>query len=71
MEFILLTSTRREYLYKLEDLSGQHHTGEYIAGIINNLIQRIGKGKIAAIVSDNRSNVQKARELVTTQHHFN
>jgi len=52
----------------LEDLSGQHHTGEYIAGIINNVIQRIGKEKIAAIVSDNGSNVRKARELVTTQY---
>ena len=49
-------------------LSEQHHTGEYIAGIINNVIQRIRKEKIATIVSDNGSNIRKARELVTTQY---
>ena len=55
-------------MYKLEDLSEQHHTGEYIAEIIDNFIKKIGIKKIAAIVSDNGSNVTLARKIIHEKH---
>ncbi|PKY34622.1 hypothetical protein RhiirB3_499344 [Rhizophagus irregularis] len=38
--------------------------GEYIAKKIEDVINRVGVSKFSAIVSDNSSNVQKARELI-------
>jgi hypothetical protein len=57
-------------LYKLEDFSKQHHTGEYIAEIVNNIIEKIGVKKIIAVVTDNGSNVTLARKIIQEKHKF-
>lgn len=59
-----MTPSREEYLYKLQDLSEHSHTGNYIAEVIGEVIEKIGPNKILAIVSDNASNVQNARKII-------
>jgi hypothetical protein len=61
---MVLTSDRKEYLYHLEDLSDQHHTGEFLASKIEAIITQIGAEKISAIVSDNGANVAAARSII-------
>ena len=64
---MILTSSRKEYLYKLSDLSENSHTGEYLADQIKEVINSIGSNKFSAIVSDNARNVKKARELINKE----
>jgi len=59
-----MTPSREEYLYKLQDLSEHSHTGNYVAEVIGEIIERIGPNKISAIVSDNASNVRNARKII-------
>ena len=62
--FIVMTPSRKEYLYQLFDLSEDSHTAEYLATIIKKVISGIGKDRICAIVSDNAANVRNARKLI-------
>ena len=48
---MILTSSRKEYLYKLFDLSENSHTGEYLADQIKEVINSIRSNKFSAIVS--------------------
>ena len=66
--FVLLTSTRQEYLYKLGDFSNQSHTAEFLANQIEIVIDRINSKKILAIVSDNGANVASARRLICSKY---
>jgi len=59
-----MTPSREEYLYKLEDLSENSHTGNYLAEVIGKVIEKIGPNKISAIVSDNAANVRNARNTL-------
>ncbi|CAB4473899.1 unnamed protein product [Rhizophagus irregularis] len=66
--FIVLTSTREEYLYELGNYSNQSHTAEFLANQIESVINRIGSKKIIAIVSDNGANVASARRLICSKY---
>lgn len=67
--FMLITSSsRKEYLLSLEDLSNIRHTGQHIADVIEEVINRIGNEKFVAIVSDNGSNVASARQIITQKY---
>ena len=57
-------------MYKLKDFSKQHHTGEYIAEIIDSIIEKIGVKKVVAVVSDNGSNVTLARKIIHEKYKF-
>ena len=52
-----MTPSREKYLYKLVDLSEHSHTANYVAEVIEEVIEKIGPNKISAIVSDNAANV--------------
>ena len=56
--------TRKKYLYQLSDISEHSHTTEYISSVIEKVIVDIGVNRILAVVSDNASNVRKAREII-------
>jgi len=43
--FMLLTSSRQEYLLRLEDLSKEHHTTQFLANVIEETINQIGTKK--------------------------
>ena len=68
--FLVLTSSRKQYLYSLRDYSLAHHTGEFLAAEIKTIIDQIGAIKIKAIVTDNDANVKLARELVTKEYPY-
>lgn len=61
----MLTPSRKEYLLRLEDLTQNSHTSEYLSNVIKDVIRQVGVNKIAAIVSDNAANVAGARQIVT------
>ena len=66
--FLLLTSSRKEYLLWLEDLSKEHHTAQNLSDVIIDIIERVGSKKFVAIVLDNASNVMAARRIVTQKY---
>ncbi|CAB4407406.1 unnamed protein product [Rhizophagus irregularis] len=59
-----MTPTRKEYLYKLVDLSENFHTANYVAQVVGEIIEKIGSTKILAIVFDNAANVRNARVIL-------
>jgi hypothetical protein len=59
-----MTPTKKEYLFKLTDLSEESHTANYIFRVVSEIIDKIGPNKISAVVSDNASNVRNARQLI-------
>lgn len=66
--FIILTPTREEYLYKLENYSEESHTAEFLANQIELVINRIGSKKFSAIISDNAANIALARRLICSKY---
>ena len=66
--FIILTPNRQEYLYCLKDLTNEHHTGRLLADEILSILTQIGNKKFIALVTDNGSNVNLARSLISTQY---
>jgi hypothetical protein len=60
-----LTLTRQEYLYKIQDLSEEKHTGNFLAEEILKVINSIGIKKFAAIITDNGPNIAVTRNLIT------
>ncbi|CAB5373801.1 unnamed protein product [Rhizophagus irregularis] len=65
--YVILTPDREQYLYALHDYSGDHHTGDFLASQITDIIKKIGPEKVFALVTDNAANCIKAREIVTNQ----
>ncbi|CAB4437160.1 unnamed protein product [Rhizophagus irregularis] len=43
--FIIMTPSRKEYLFKLADLSENSHTGNFLSEIIGEVIEKIGANK--------------------------
>src|SRR6266540_1720445 len=66
--FLLITSSRKEYILHLEDLSKEHHTSHNISEIIFEIIDKVSSDKFVAIVSDNASNVMTIRRIVVQRH---
>ncbi|PKB94852.1 hypothetical protein RhiirA5_437909 [Rhizophagus irregularis] len=62
--FIVITPSRKKYLYQLSDLSECLHTAEYLSSVIEKVIVDIEIDQISAVVSDNASNVKKACEII-------
>jgi hypothetical protein len=65
--FTILTPTNKEYVYQLSDLSSNSHTGQFIAEKIEKILDKVGPNKFSAIVSDNGSNVRRAREIIKSK----
>jgi len=61
---MLITSQRKEYFLNLENLSDKRHTAECISNVIEEVINRVGIDKFAAIISDNGTNVAVARRII-------
>ena len=66
--FTILTSTCKEYIIQLSDLSADSHTSDFITENIKAIINRIGPSKFAAVVSNNGANVWKAREIIQIEY---
>lgn len=66
--FMIITSSREEYLYSLQDFSSDHHTTEFLTNKIDEMIQKIGPKKVGAIVSDNAANISAARKAISLKY---
>ncbi|CAB5377283.1 unnamed protein product [Rhizophagus irregularis] len=65
--YVILTPDQEQYFYALHNYSGDHHTGDFLASQITDIIKKIGPEKVSALVTDNAANCVKAREIVTNQ----
>ena len=61
---MILTPIRKKYIIQLSDLSADFYTSDFIAKKIEAIINYIGPSKFATVVSDNGTNVRKAREII-------
>lgn len=68
--YIITTPSRREYLYQLKDYSMTSTTGNFLADEINNVLNEIDVRRFAAIVTDQGSNIRRARRLVNNKYNF-
>ena len=66
--FMLITSSRKEYLLKLENLSSKHHTAQYLSTVIEEVIGQVRISKFVAIISDNAANVVAAQRIISQNH---
>src|SRR5215208_4742753 len=62
---MLITSSRKEYLLKLEDLSSECHTSQYLSTIIEEVIVKVRSDKFVAIISNNAANVTGACQIIS------
>lgn len=63
----------KEYLFDVKDISLEHHTGEYLATLIESVIHDIelcGRRIVHSVVTDNAANVKLARETVARKNGF-
>lgn len=65
MKIVVVTS--KPIFYNIEEMKDHRHTGEYIAGEISEDREKLGTGKIFALVTDNGSNM-KATRTIESQH---
>ena len=65
--FVILTPFRQEYLFCLQDLTEEHHTGEKLASEILKVLKSIRIKKFVAIVTDNGPNIKLARNLISIE----
>jgi Protein of unknown function (DUF 659) len=66
--FIILTSEHKEYMYCLSDFTDYSHTGDFLAGKIEDILNKVGPEKFSAICSDNASNVKLARSIIVKKY---
>src|SRR5579864_8105458 len=62
--YVVTTDTQMEYLISLRDYSSVSHTSEFLTNEIFRIIEQLGSDKFAAIVTDNASNCQSARQKI-------
>ena len=66
--YFITTSNNCEYLYKLDDLSSNSHTGLYLASKIKEIMEKIGPRRVTAIVSDSGANINNASSLIKAEY---
>src|SRR6266496_2701646 len=68
LSYIIITPSRKEYLYSLQNFSSDHHTAKFLTKQINEIIMKIGPNKISAIISDNAANIAAARSEISSKY---
>jgi hypothetical protein len=66
--FVIHTPDHQEYLWSLKNLSSNRHTADFLAEQIEEIINKIGKNKFSAIVSDAGANIKLARHHITEKY---
>ena len=71
----IIFTTPEPVFYKSLRTKTSSHTGEYIAEVLSDAIEKVGSNKVMFLVTDNASNMQKAWQLLkvstsTTALHF-
>lgn len=68
--FVVHTSDHQEYLWSLKNLSNNCYTADFLAEQIEDVINKIGKDKFSAIVSDAGANIKLARHHITEKYPY-
>ncbi|GBC13351.2 ribonuclease H-like domain-containing protein [Rhizophagus irregularis DAOM 181602=DAOM 197198] len=68
--FIIMTHDRRKFLYRLQDFSIIKHTAQNLASEIEDVLQKIGPDKFAAVITDNAANCALARSIISEKYPF-
>ncbi|CAB4440154.1 unnamed protein product [Rhizophagus irregularis] len=66
--FIILTPECKEYMYCLSNFTDYSHTGDFLAGKIEDILNKVGPEKFSAICSNNASNVKLARSIIVKKY---
>ena len=62
--FVIITPTRRQYVYLINDFSAERHTAAFNAEKMLEVIETIGSNKFTAIVTDAEAAMQAAKRNV-------
>jgi hypothetical protein len=62
--FVIITPTRRQYVYSIADFSSERHTSAFNEDKMLKVIESIGSNKFAAIVTDAEAAMQAAKRKV-------
>jgi hypothetical protein len=65
--FVIITTSKKEYVHSLINLSKESHTGEFIAEKIEEVLKNVGESKFSAIVSDHAANMVSAKNIIITK----
>ena len=62
--FVIITPTRRQYVYSIDDFSSERHTSAFNEEQMLKVIETIGSNKFAAIVTDAEAAMQAGRRKI-------
>ena len=62
--FIVVTPTRRQYVYSINDFSSERHTAAFNEEKMLKIIEAIGSNKFAAVITDAEAAMQAAKRRV-------
>ena len=68
MKFYSSNPNRKEYLYRLSNLSENLHIEEYLTDQIKDVINSIRSSKFFTIISDNIRNIKKTWEIINNEY---
>ena len=66
--FVIITSSKKQYIHTLVDASNQTHTGFFNTTEIEKVLTTIDPKKFVAVVSDAESAMQMARRLISEKY---
>src|SRR6266487_3800611 len=66
--FVIITSSKKQFIHTLVDASNQAHTGSFNATEIEKVLTSIGPNKFIAVVSDAEAAMQMARRLINEKY---
>ena len=66
--FIIITPTRRQYIYSINDFSSESHTARFNEEKMLQVIENIGKQKFVSIVTDGEAAMQAAKKKIISKY---
>jgi hypothetical protein len=66
--FVIITPTRRQYIYSINDFSSERHTAAFNEEKMLKVIEDIGKEKFISIVTDAEAAIQAAKRKITNKY---
>ena len=66
--FLIVTSSRKQFVHSIKDFSNYSQTGTFFAEEITKILEEVGPHRFSAVVSDGASYMQLAKRLITEQY---
>jgi hypothetical protein len=67
---IMVPPERSVYLLDLQEVSLESHTAVYLSGLFASIIDKAGRDRVAALVTDNAASCKLARKLLVAKPEF-